>query len=631
MNFNSSTRRRIASLDRLNMIDQYHTDEENIDKRAGISLASLFNEGYPDFQYRNICYDCASQIYHAYKEGSYLAGFVLNRSNKGYRWISPTSVYLPNYAPASSVRDSSGVVYSNTVNDVSGCWNLFKYYGGRDSNLRDWEDVFDDECIRQRRLIEVENEYAPVMEDVDISQDFWKYVSQRKYFKIMVKDVKLKKWESEPEPSLPTVADFRGLVSRTSEEASMKKFATLLANLNINAVREPWFDLFNVPNAKGRIDDFKIHDDNYSKEFVEEVYRKLNKDLYFQSDNKLSWMACEVFTKEIKIVGKKIKPEYEVEYNNATDKIKAEVYNTYPEYYFDCKYELEVSILKNYYSYESGVDTIPMKLVEIPSGNALCEIVKKYCDELVGVLYYAYNAFKTSSEHTRCLEYEPETVYPSAKKIISDAYLDSVTGCQNIIEYCRNTLLPWIDKRADALYAQTTDDENASKFIQSLSKRLNKNTGSLMMWYQNIVSIDQAVEDLTKEKNITTAFIKDMAVSYCYSNTDSSLSCNTFCPNYIDIKPLDTLYNRVGYSFNNGDTVYICDDTHSEIKARVLNVETIYIRSTSYNEATIDENGDLQNTMLVRDKVLRLTLDRKLPTYYCNGNDVSTLRCFKIY
>jgi hypothetical protein len=122
-----------------------------------------------------------------------------------------------------------------------------------------------------------------------------------------------------------------------------------------------------------------------------------------------------------------------------------------------------------------------------------------------------------------------------------------------------------------------------------------------------------------------------MAVSYCYSNTDSSLSCNTFCPNYIDIKPLDTLYNRVGYSFNNGDTVYICDDTHSEIKARVLNVETIYIRSTSYNEATIDENGDLQNTMLVRDKVLRLTLDRKLPTYYCNGNDVSTLRCFKIY
>jgi hypothetical protein len=228
------------------------------------------------------------------------------------------------------------------------------------------------------------------------------------------------------------------------------------------------------------------------------------------------------------------------------------------------------------------------------------------------------------------LEHEPEEFYKKVIRILGNANFTAVSSCKNVIDFCKTEILPWAKLRARALYEQTIDDENASKFIQALSKRLNKNTGSLMLWYQNIISIDQADEDLRKEYNLTLAFLKGLATCACYVNNDPSLSCNSYCPNYIDLKPLDPMYSVYKYSFGKGDTVYICDDTHTELKAKVVNAQYVYITTTSYNEATFDSENNIQNTIMSADRVLRLTLDRKLPTYYCNGNDVSSLRCSKI-
>lgn len=631
MNFNTSTKRRVASADRLNMIEQYHTDEKNLKTRANMSLACLQQEEYTDTPYRNICYSCASQIFYAYKEGAYLAGFSVNKGNKGYRWMGLSSPYLLLYAPGNKVQDASGIEYSPMLDDVEGCWSMFKYFGGRDDNLNDYEDVFDDSCIRQRNIIELIEKRGNVLEDMDVQTDFWGNISKQAWKKEVVTDVKLKKWNSDPEPKLPSVSDFRGLVSKTSSEASALSYARSIANINLSNQREPWMDYFFVENMRNTVPTFLIHDDNYTREFVDYVSGKLAEEVFFQSDDGLSWAILTPFIKEINIVGKTIKPEYENEYNLATEKIKKEIYETYPENYFNCKYELKVKFSKVSVKFSTEGE-IPMKLVEVPSGNALCDIVKNYSEQLVTELRRAYNTFLDAPELTRCLEHEPDAVYSRGISLLRNSYFGSKSSCENIINYCRDTLIPWISKRAEALYAQTTDDENADKFIKALSKRLNKNTGTLMIWYQNIVSIDQANTDLKKEKDIVIAFLKGIATTSCYENTDPTLSCNSYCPNYIDLKQLDSLYeSNYDYCFHKGDTVYICDDTHTELKATVINAEDIYIKSTSYQNATFREDGKIENTINTHDRVLRLTLDRKLPTYYCNGNDVSSLRCSKIY
>lgn len=631
MNYITSTRRRIASADRLSMLEQYYTDKQNLDKRASISLASLLDEGYPDNQYRTICFDCASQIYHAYSEGRHLAGFSLNYGNKGYRWIGLTNINLLSYAPANDVSDASGNVYNPYMDDVAGCWNMFKYYGGRNDQLVNYEGVFDDRFAHQRIITELIKKYETVMKDMDISQDFWKNISKRAYYQVVVGDVDLHEYESEPEPSLPTVGDFRGLVNKTSDSSSALYYANILSGFDIKVQREPWMDLFNQANAKKITSKFYIHDEDYTLEFVNEIQNKIRgKQFYYQTDDTTCWVIASVDYLTVNIVDRKIKEEYREKYENASDKIKKEIYEMYPDFYFDNKYELlvEISVADRYIS--TTEEIVPMKLVEIPSGNAFCAIVKKYSDSLLEELSAAYGAFMSASEHTRCLEGEPATFYTNAMKIFRNANFNTVSSCENIIKFCKNQALSWMRERANNLYKQTTDDENAAKFIKALSKRLNKNTGSLMIWYHNIISIDQAVEDLEKERWLTRNTLKGLAVSACYINTRDDLSCNAYCPNYIDLKPLDSMYSYFEYSFNKGDKVYICDDTHTEFTANVINAEYIYIRKTSYENATLNQDGTVENANITADRVLRLTLDRKLPVYYCNGNDVSSLRCSKI-
>lgn len=631
MNYITTTRRRIASADRLNMIEQYHTDKQNLDKRASVSLASLLNEGYPDNQYRTICFDCASQIYHAYAEGSHLAGFSLNYSSKGYRWIGLTNIDLLRYSPAPDVSDASGNIYSNYINDVNGCWNMFKPYGGRDDQLLNWQEVYDDRFCHQRIITELIKEYQTVMEDMDISQDFWKNIDTRSWYQTVLGNVDLKEYESEPEPILPSVADFRGLVNKTSNSSSALYYANLLSGFDIKNQREPWMDLFFQENVKTFTSKFNIHDEEYSLEFAKEIENKIkNKILYFQSDDACYWVTAKVDFTKINVIDKKIKLEYKNEYENASEKIKKEIYETYPNYYFDNKYELSVEISMDDAYVSSQIPVVPMKLVEIPTGNAYCSIVKKYSDALLEEVLSAYGSFMAASEHTRCIDGEPEVFYPSLIKIFREANFDTVSSCENIVNYCKTKVISWIKERAKNLYNQTADDENASKFIKALSKRLNKNTGSLMIWYQNIISIDQAVEDLDKERWLTLNSLKGLATASCYVNVHDDLSCNTYCPNYIDLKPLDSMYSYYNYSFNKNDKVYICDDMHTEFTAKVIKSEYIFIRKTSYENATLNPDGTIDNAEYSADRVLRLTLDRKLPTYYCNGNDVSSLRCSKI-
>lgn len=630
MNYNTVSKRRIASADRLSMIDQYYTDAQNLERRASVSLAALQIEGYPDFQYRNICYDCACQIYYAYKEGDALGSFGINRNNKGYRWIAPTTVYLTSYAPASEVVDASGTRYDTVCNDVAGCWSMFKTYGGRNSWLNDWKEVYDDDYVRQRFLRDLIKKYESVMTDADMDINFfWEDYDFDKEYDVVMSDVDLKEWESNPEPMLPTVADFRGLVYKASNSVSVEGLVNVLSSFKFNVQREPWMDTFYISNMKGHIDSFHLHDESYTKEYAEEMQNKIKgKYFFYQSNSQFSW-AILMFGTEIRIVDKVIKPEYAEKYNNATNEIKKEIYESYPEYYFDCKYELfAVADKWGYYFDREDGEVIPMTLMEAPGELAYCKAVENYAFQISDMLSNAYRIYKNAPDSTRCEDYEPNTFYNNTIKKISNANFDFKTSCQQIVDYCRTQVVPWVKKRINALLLQTTDDDNANKFITTLSKRLNKNTGSLLLWYQNVISIDQEEENLDKEYRITRMFLKGLATAKCYSGNDETLSCNVYCPDYIDIKPLDGLYNSYKYSFNKGDTIYIVDDTHSEFSAKITSAEYKNMKKVDYENAETD--GQSIYTGYIVEKVLRLHLDRKLPAYYSNGNDVNSLRVSKI-
>ena len=64
----------------------------------------------------------------------------------------------------------------------------------------------------------------------------------------------------------------------------------------------------------------------------------------------------------------------------------------------------------------------------------------------------------------------------------------------------------------------------------------------------------------------------------------------------------------------------------------IVNIETISVTSTDYSNVSLEDyNGGKMNGAMTKYKnAYRITLDKALPAYYSNGNDVSSLRVMKI-
>ena len=136
----------------------------------------------------------------------------------------------------------------------------------------------------------------------------------------------------------------------------------------------------------------------------------------------------------------------------------------------------------------------------------------------------------------------------------------------------------------------------------------------------------------TNSSGMIRYIISDMLVTKVVNTDDQNLFFNQNCPRFIDIEIPDSMYDEFGYYFKKGDTIYIIDDIHSEVVSKILNIETISVASTDYSNVNLEDynGGKMKGAVTKYKNAYRITLDKNLPVYYSNGNDVSSLRVMKI-
>lgn len=636
--YSTATKRRVGSADMLSLIEGYYDDKDTLYQRASMTLSNLLDESYTDYKYRNICVACSSQIWDSYQEGRYLSGLYTNPASKAYRWIARGSYGLASYSFVRSVKDSRNNSYDGSVDDVSGVFDMFKPYSAkRDDFLRDYDGVFDDGCVRQRHLTWITNTYENVLRDVDMDSrsalgiTFYKGIT--KHRQRVITETEFHEKDTDPEPSLPTVAEFRGLVTNSSSTDSARYYFERLCALRLSGGKdEDWYRYvhFSTDLLKSTVIEIEIHDDSFSEDFADTVMKSLGSTLYLQSKaDPLTYACVTVLEKEkAKKDYSDVKPAYSAVYGSASSGSRSWVYDHYKDIYWSGKYYVKLTLWAD--SYFVNTPSSDIVLSETVSEQAYLKVAADYLDQGLTKLQRAYSIFREASETTRCLDGSPLENYPRFVKILQQANATTADGINAVKDYISANILPWIKERTKNLLAQTTDDNNAQKFISALAKRLNKNTGTAMLWYQNVLSADQEIGNLEKSRQIVATSIKGSLVCRAVDAADTSLYKYQTAPNYIDVEPRDAFYDEYRYSFKKGDTVYIMDDTHPELKAAVTRTENRKIKVASYDNVTIDSAGDLMGAVTQTKNIVRLYLSARLPDWYCMENDVSSLRVMKI-
>lgn len=635
--YNSESARRVGSADKLKFIKDYYDERENIRVRGSSTLSNLYDENYDDTVLRTVCLESASQIRDAYEEGNYLVGMEIDTSNPGYTWISISSYTLNNYAPGvSEVRGLDNTKYTYPLKDLCGIWDMFKKYSSnRSEEMVAWAaiKVFDDHYARVRQITQYSQKRERMMKDASLSGGMIRGYSLKKTYETVVKDTEFKQWDTKPEPILPTIAEFRGLVSINSNNSSVVNSCELLESMinNVNNDEPSWGSklLISSNTYSNRYADAIA--ENLTEAEADKLIAELPEYLTFEDNYLFINGKFTSVKKEVQVPGN-IKDPYLNNYNTASKNIKDDIYNYYPDIYKNNIYKVTVRLFvdqKVNYVEGNPVNTkIPYKKRISNTGiqNAVTELYKKMSN--------AYNVYSAAEPNTRCETGEPEVFYNDKINKLKSIVVNSGASAETLlkIKTLCGEIKSWAKTRGKDLYAQTTDDNNAGKFIEALRKRLDKNTGTIMRWYQSLISIDSEYRKVQNSSGMTRYVIADMLVSKVVNTDDQNLFLNQNCPKFIDIEIPDSMYDEFGYYFKKGDTIYIIDDIHSEVVSKIINVETISVSSTDYSNVNLEDyNGGKMNGAITKYRnAYRITLDKNLPIYYSNGNDVSSLRVMKI-
>lgn len=620
--------RRIGSSDTLNFIDDYYSDKEMLNSRASSSLSNLLDENYTDTRYRTICVDCASQIYDAYKEGSALNGFTLDSGSPAGKWVICSNVYLPYYSFVSEVRGLDNTLYDGSIRDLSRVWDLVKPYSNsrNDSLTPSYTDTYDDWCVRQRHIFSISKKYGTVLENA-----WWNGNGISTTYKVVVEDVDTFEMDTTPEPNIPKVAYFKSLVYNSSNTNNALYYAERMANLNLTATKsKDWFKHVKIEKENASFKCTIIaNDEEYSEEFANTVIKELNDDLFFISEDNKNYTTATVISKT-KFITEVIdvKEVYEENVQEAESEVMEYIYNSYKDIYYKNRYAVKIEMYLD--TTILGGDQ-PMILSGTIPSQAATKIFTDLKSKLVSRLNTAYSSYKESSENTRCETGEPKEFYPYIIKRFNYLNCDTLEACKASQNFAKE-LIKWIEVRKKDLLAQTTDENNASKLVEAINKRMDKNSGTFMLWYQNLISIDREYKNLKRSQSLATYVLKNMLVSKAVNKDDESLYSHQNNPNYIDIEKPDPLYNTYKYEFKKGDTIYILDDVHAEIKTKIKSVSKKYITTTKYDNVNLENynGGKMEGAVETKEVVYRLELDCNLPDYYCRDNDVSSLRVLKL-
>ena len=625
--YKTTASRRVASSDALSFIDNYYSDKSNLNSRASSTLSNLLDENYTDARNRTVCLDCAAQISGAYQEGHYISELTMDSGNPASRWVGYNKIYLPSYSFVKEIRGLDNTLYDGYIDDLTGIWSLCSTYStARGDSLYNWQDVFDDYCVRQRHIFKVRNSYEAVLNDA-----WWNGSSVSKTYKTVVSDVETIDYDTTAEPTLPTVAQFKSLIYFSNKTDNARYYLDRMVNTQVSdAPDKDWFKFVKIEKNNVKYNCSIIcHDDNYSEEFANTVIKELNSDLFFISNDKKNHLCAYVVSKKKQIVESlNVKDAYDNNFNSSEDEVKRFIYNSYKDIYYKNRYVVKIDMLLNYTNIESDEDLI---LTSSAGLDVVSKVMENYKNKAVDKLSWGFESYKNASEKGRSDNGNPEAFYPDTMKKLNSIDYNSLEGCKISQTYAAEAV-KWIDTRKKVLRDLAADENNAEKLVQALNKRLDKNTGTFMMWYQSLISADKELISLKRSEKMTKCFLKDILVSKALNKEDSKTFSHQMNPNYIDIENIDSLYNSYGYKFNKGDTIYIIDDTHSEIKAVVKNVSKITVSTTKYDNVSLEDynGGEMNGTVTVKENFTRLELDVHLPDYYCRDNDISSLRVLKL-
>lgn len=649
MFFYNTTKRRLGSADILSDIDDYYSDLTNLQKRKQASLSNLLNESYTDTKNRSKCLNCASQIYDSYRELSKLYGVkILNEPT--FNWCKTSTYNLLKYTSGiSEVKDIAGNTYTNTVKDLSTIWNMFKTYSSsRNNYLNKWENVYDSPYVRKTFGLKKtwKKEYITDVDTYETSsepilpENFKNVVgfNTKNVFtgveKVWVKTIRKIRfwWWSRTIKSGYWKYIYKYKAVDTYDTTSAYAIFKTLANcytwgFGMKNMEPTWGNLFCFHSGRLNEDEFTIelHDNEYSEEFAESVMQFFAKNdsdiLYFK--NGKNWALCDLVGLEKTIYGRgDIEKPYEEHYNEASGSVKSKIYHRFEEIYFGDKYIVKMT-LKPIKS--EIINTCYLYLSAETDETILNNVANLILRKGINALNEAYKLYKDSAEDTRDETGNPSTWYPNEIAKLSN--LKVTMGLKSLRSYA-NEVINWIGVRKTSLKTTIEDKKNGENFINLLNKRLNKDSGTIMLWYQDMVGIDSEEKNIALTKKIVANHIKRALVVKAINESDTKLFSHQITPKYIDIEDPDSLYGN--QKFKKGDTVYILDDTHGEIKTIIKSVSKVKINTTSYDGITSD--SDVSSSNLNKTKnVTRLYLNTKLSKYYSCDNDVSSLRVMKIF
>ena len=635
MTYNTTSKRIVGSLQILEDIDEYESQWANFIKTEGISMAQFVTGGNPaaDGYNRQIMLGCLDTIIGNCKEASFLDGYAYKTND----WTKVASIYLPSYVPYSTaVVDAEGNEYDGNIKDLYYIWAMLKTYSyDRDEWLYDTE-MYDDNYIRTRKIVEQNKKYTPVLNDVQVSKDDWGGVYTAKFYKIVMEDTNTVEWDSKEDPiNMPTVNSLKGLVYKTSSKdnflGQVYQAENLLKSINGKAVNYPWFS--QIKFKRSELDGY----DQISftilgnKNYIDSIVKDCPENFFFENSDHDSFAAATIIDKSSGKTNPELKSEFESRYASATTAVKADIYDDPELYDYYHNFDYYVTIKCQIDSIDSDNYNTELLLQSTIGKNSIVNYTKNLINKLVNYLQGARNQYKNTDDMAKEAELDPETNYPKYIKMLEtlNAANNNADACLYALNKICGEIKTFVIGRAKALYNATTNEKNAQKFVNVIKIRLNKTHGSLLQCYGNLLGLDPQYKKLSCQAGL----IDTSGLLVSRAKTDSA-DPNAFInaetnPNYIDIENVNRTYfgNRKFYS---GDTVYIIGDGCVEFKAKVVSVQAVYLKESDYENAEQKEDGSIDNVLTKRSYCTRLVLSSKLPDYYCKNCNTSNIRVMKL-
>lgn len=348
---------------------------------------------------------------------------------------------------------------------------------------------------------------------------------------------------------------------------------------------------------------------------------------------RVRFMAELVF-KDLKGDAFTIKDAYKNDYNNSDDIVKYYVYDNicYEDYYKDAnnkKIYVQYKFMGGEVSENSKYKSIIPKGTIDPTGyQDLCRDLK---DDIIGRLDETINAYNSGNPLTRCEDFLGDKGYKEIRSAIAKLPLTNLNECDAFTDYIINTVIPWTNKRAYYLIEHLTEKNNIRKITKLLKKRLTKNTGSLMIWYQSVLQFDDSYDKINLMKELAINNLNKCLITKAYNDgLREDMFNRVKNPYYIDIEEPDPLYGNI--NFNSGDEIYIAENGLHDQLNKIVRKEIIYVKDTDYSNLNPDElsGSEIVEDAISKEKpVTRLILSKSLPNW-CNTDDPSNIRIMRI-